>query len=50
MNGQEIIVGILALGAIIYLVRFFVRLNKKHKCDDCGLMDMQKEKEKRQNA
>lgn len=47
MNWQEIIVGIIALSAVIYLVRYFINLSKSHKCDECSLMDMKKESDRR---
>lgn len=47
MNWQEIIVGIIALAAVVYLVRYFIRTTKSHKCDECGLMDMKKESDRR---
>ena len=43
MNWQELIVGIIVLGAIIYLIRYFINSTKSHKCDDCNLMKMKKE-------
>lgn len=46
MNWQEIIVGLLAILAVFYIIRFFLKLNKEHKCDDCGLMDLKKEKDR----
>lgn len=47
MSVQEISVIILSVGAVIYLVRYFIRLNKAHKCDDCGLMNMKKESDQK---
>lgn len=47
MNWQEIIVGIIALAAVVYLVRYFINMTKSHNCDDCGLMDMKKESDRR---
>lgn len=47
MNWQELIVGIIALAAVIYLVRYFIGVTKSHKCDECSLMDMKKESDRR---
>ncbi|MEQ8909478.1 MAG: FeoB-associated Cys-rich membrane protein [Vicingaceae bacterium] len=50
MNWQEIIVLLIALGAAFYLIRYFVKQSQSHKCDDCGLMEMQKEKLSKKSA
>jgi hypothetical protein len=50
MNGQEIIVGVLALAALIYLIHYLRKQTKSHNCDDCGLMEMQKEKLQKKSA
>jgi hypothetical protein len=46
MSWQEIIIIIIALGAVLYLIRFFRRQVKSHDCNDCALMDMKKESDK----
>lgn len=37
MNWQEIVVGIIVLGALIYLIRFMRSSVKDHNCSDCGI-------------
>ena len=46
MNWQEITVALLVIAAILFLIDYFIKLNKKHNCDDCGLMDLKKEKDR----
>jgi len=43
MDFQEIAVGILVVLAVVYLIRFFVNMTKKHDCGDCSLMKMKNE-------
>ncbi len=50
MNVQEIIVGVLAVAAIIYLISFLRKQTQSHNCDECGLMEMQKEKMRKKSA
>jgi hypothetical protein len=50
MNWQEIIVVILALAALFYLIYYLRKQTQSHNCDDCGLMEMQKEKMRKKSA
>lgn len=50
MNLQEIMVGIFAILAIAYLIRYFYKQTQSHDCDDCSLMKMKKESDSKPKA
>lgn len=47
MEIQEIIVGLILIWAVLFLIRYFIKQTQSHKCDDCSLMDMKKDSDKK---
>lgn len=50
LNGQEIIVFFLLFLAILFLIRYFKKQSESHNCDDCALMEMQKNKKHKKSS